>query len=349
MITPKQVQNKHVLLRADLDLPIKNSQITNNFRLKALLPTLTFCLKHAPKVLIIGHQGRPKQKNRKNSLLPVLNELKSLIHQSISLISNPNRVGQWQKTNSPLAMLENLRFFSGEKDSINGQFSAQISQDSEIYLYDAFPHFHSSVSLQKIPEILPTYTGFQFDKEIKNLQKITKNPDKPVLLILSGAKKDKLKLLPSLLDSFDEVLIGGSIVIEADLSSLSPSKSKKITLASLVSSQKDITPNSASEFTQKIAKAGTVVLNGPLGMFEDERYAQGTKAVLQALKDASAFTLVGGGDTISAISQLGFNYPDFDFVSTGGGAMLEFLKSGTHPLLTILQKKSKQAKIKSIV
>lgn len=323
---------KNILLRADLDVSLANGQVTNNYRLQCLLPTLKTALKTAKKLLIIGHQGRPTQRNTKNSLLPIKKELEKLIHQPISFILEPKGVGEWQKNDSRVALLENLRFFSGE-NGLDREFANQIAQGSDLYIYEAFAHLHSSSSLQIIPEILPTTTGERFNLEIKTLTQITKKPDKPILLILSGTKEDKLKIVDNLKDKFDSVIIGGrlaSLNLPPHLKNHSNIKTTALSPNGL-----DIDTNAITLIKNHISKAKTVVLNGPLGRFEDGINTKGTKEVLKSLKNSPAFTLLGGGDTINAIKTLGLEYTDFGFVSTGGGAMLNFLITSTHPILKL--------------
>lgn len=324
MITPAKLKNKHLLLRADLDLPLDQPQtLPTNLRFQAALPTLQICLQHASKTLIIAHQGRPTRKDPKHSLFSLKKPLESALHQSISFIENPEGIGDWQKTSSPLALLDNLRFFPGEKKS-QTVFAQQLSQGSDFYLYEAFAHYHPSASIQKIPETLPTFTGPHFDREVDQLSRVFRHPKKPTLLILSGAKEDKLELLPSLASTFDHILVGGLLAKSA-------SATPKITPASLTSNGYDISPTSLKTFLKYLQQAQTIVLNGPLGLYE-QGYSQATQAIFSALKDSPALTILGGGDTISALTSLDFSPQNFSFVSTGGGSMLNFLSTHTHPL-----------------
>lgn len=328
MISPVKIKNKNILLRADLDFSLNDpSSLTTNYRFQSLLPTLKLCLQHASKTLIIGHQGRPNTENSHQSLLNLKKPLETALHQSISFVKNPQGVGDWQKSTSLLGLLENLRFFPGEENS-NFRFAQQISQGSDFYLYEAFAHFRPSASIQKIPEILPTFTGSHFDREVDQLSRIFRHPQKPTLLILSGTKKDKLDLLPSLASTFDHILIGGLL---AKLASPTP----KITPATLTSNGHDINLSSLKLFLKHINQAQTIVLNGPLGLYE-QGHSEATQAIFSALKKSSAFTLLGGGDTLSALTSLSFTPQDFDFVSTGGGSMLNFLSTHTHPLFDII-------------
>jgi phosphoglycerate kinase len=323
MIEANVIQGKHLLLRADLDVPLSQGGIMNSYRLDRLLPTLKLCLSHAQSILIIGHLGRPVGEDDSLSLKPVKDWLEKSLNQSIYFISSGYSPGEWNRVEFPLALMENLRFSEKENKS-DPEFAQIISAGSDIYVYDAFAAFHPSTSLHKIPEVLSTLTGLQFDLEVSSLSRAITKAEKPSLLLLSGAKNDKLNYLPLLQARFNQVILGGKLAPQSDL-----------TVSGL-----DLNQVATNRILTAIKAAKTIVLNGPLGKFEDPNSATATKTVFHALKNSPAYTLLGGGDTLSAISTLGFNYSDFSFVSTGGGAMLEFMATNTHPLLEVLKNKS---------
>jgi len=323
MVEAKTIKGKNVLLRADLDVPMEDKKITNFYRLQQLLPTLKLCRKYANSTLIIGHNGRPVGEDLCFSLKSVKEWLERSLNQSIYFISSGFYPGEWNRAEFSLALMENLRFSEKEK-TLSREFALQIAAGSEIYVYDAFAAYHPSTSLQKIPEILPTLTGIQFDLEIATLSQAIKASSRPRLLILSGAKPDKLEYLSRLSSKFDQIILGGKLASRADLTSIGL----------------DLNPQAVSVIRTAIAKAKTIVLNGPLGKYELPEGANATREVFKILKSAPGRVIVGGGDTLSAITALGFQYSDFNFVSTGGGAMLEFMATLTHPLLEILTKKS---------
>lgn len=339
MISESVLKGKNVLLRADLDVPIetglpagRQGKITNDFRLQALLPTLKLCLEYAQSTLIIGHLGRPTAKPAQLSpsepvergaepqfgLKPVREWLENALHQSIFLIDSGFSPGEWARGDFPLAMMDNLRFDPGEINN-SREFAMRLSAGSDIYVYEAFASYNSAASLRTIPEIIPTYTGIQFDREVEELGNIVKSPDRPSLLILSGAKEDKRRYVDNFVDIFDEVLLGGKFA------------------TGLTPDGLDIDEDTIVLFSEKIKAAKTIVINGPLGKFEDGIHITGTKAIFTAAISSDARVIIGGGDTLAAIPALGFSYSDFDFVSTGGGAMLEFLATGTHPILEIIK------------
>jgi len=337
MLTPHLVKGKNVLLRADLDVPVSEGRVESDYRLQALLPTLKLCLENAQNTLIIGHLGRPTGLDPAFGLKPVREWLENALHRSIFFIDSGFSPGNRAGRQFPIAMFDNLRFNPGELAN-DREFAKQLSAGSDIYIYEAFAAYNEAASLRIIPEIIPTYPGFRFEKEVEELGSILKNRLSPSLLVISGVKEDKVKYVDNLVDKFDEILVGGKL---AGLIQPHP----KITSASLTSDGLDIDPTSITLFSKKIKNAKNVVISGPLGRFEDGQHAAGTKAILEAAKRSPvrrslgeggpARVVIGGGATLAAIPALGFSYTDFDFVSTGGGAMLEFLATGTHPLFPL--------------
>lgn len=319
MLIPENIQNKNVLLRADLDLPLKDGRVENNFRLQAILPTIKFCLQYAKKTIIIGHLGRPVGPDPKFSLIPVQEELKRLLNQDIPIIPSGISPGERWTGESPLYLMENLRFDIREEQSERG-FAEELALGADIYVYEAFATYRPCASLSQIPEILPTCTGFRFEQEVETFKNLLGNPPRPMLLLASGAKQDKLEIVKKITPIFDKVLLGGAFA----------SKTER------TPDGYDISDSTIALFQSAISEAKTIVLNGPVGKYEDG-HIKGTKAVFQAVIDSRANTIVGGGDTLAAIPHLGFSYTPFSFVSTGGGAMLEYLSTGTHPLLEILK------------
>ncbi|MBI2326244.1 phosphoglycerate kinase [Candidatus Collierbacteria bacterium] len=323
MLNSALLKGKNVLLRADLDVPVEEGRVANGFRLQALLPTLKLCLENAKSTLIIGHLGRPSELVERGAepqfgLRPIREWLEKALHQSILFIDSGFSPGEWARGEFPLAMFDNLRLRPGELTS-DREFAKQLSEGSDIYVYEAFAAYNSAASLRIIPEIIPTYTGLQFDREVEELGAIIKSADRPSLLIISGVKEDKRKYVDNLVDKFDEILLGGKFA------------------TSLTPDGLDINEETIALFSRKIMSAKSIVINGPLGKFEDGIHTAGTKAIFSAAISSSARIIIGGGNTLAAIPALGFSYSDFDFVSTGGGAMLEFLTTGTHPLLEIIK------------
>lgn len=320
MITIDQIKDKKVLIRADLDVDVKNGLVLDNFRLKKLLPTLTFCLEHASKTHLIGHRGRPQNgPSEEFSLIPVQKELERLINRSISFTPSGFSPEEWWKGEHQLSMSDNLRFNKGE-DSINPDFARELVVGADVYVYEAFATYRPCASLSLVPTLIPTYTGFQFDSEIQTLSDLLNNPLRPTLLVGSGSKPEKLTLLKNIAPKFDNVFFGGVFADKQDLTN----------------DGLDINEAGWDKLKTLIDQSSTIVINGPLGKFEDGINAKSTSLLFSCLASSSKLVILGGGDTISALTQLGFSDTQYGFVSTGGGGMLEFLATGTHPLLTVL-------------
>lgn len=324
MFTKDQIKGKKVLIRADLDVSVENGVVLDIFRLEKLLPSLSLCLSHASQVCIIGHRGRPKGGEDKTlSLKPISEEIKRLINQEIKFVDSGYSPGEWWEGGQKLSLLENLRFDNRE-ENLNLDFARELSTGADVYIYEAFATYRPCTSLILVPEVIPqTLTGLNFDMEISSLSDVYSPISKPTLLIGSGAKADKKVILDQLSYKFDYSFFGG---VFAD---------KK----HLTSDGLDLNGLALNELDTLIDKAETIVVNGPLGKFEDGLHYHATAHLLEKLSQSSSTKkiILGGGDTINAIKELGFNYTQYGFVSTGGGGMLEYLLTLTHPILTVLK------------
>jgi phosphoglycerate kinase len=320
MITKEIVQAKKVLLRADLDISLKGGRVEDDYRLQAILPTIRLCLEYAQKTVIIGHLGRPDGQDLSFSLVPVQESLKRLLNRDIPLLPSGISPGDRWTGEAPLVLQENLRFDPREEKLDRG-FAQDLAEGADIYVYEAFAAYRPCASLSLIPEVLPTYTGFRFDEEVYNLQKVLQNPVHPTLLLASGAKLDKFEIVRKIAPKFDKVLLGGVFARKEDRTA----------------DGLDLNDKATSLFVSEVNKAKTIVINGPLGKYEDGVHGLATKTVLQAVIDSHAYSVIGGGDTLAALPFLGLSNASFSFASTGGGAMLEFLSQGTHPLLEVLK------------
>lgn len=308
-------QNKKVLLRADLDIDVSKNGLG---RLETLLPTLKLLTEKASKITIIGHKGRPGSKETKElSLEPVSVALEKLLVQEL---------GREKVKNLDLIMMENLRFDSGEIEN-DEHYAEHLSEEGEVYISEAFAASHRKhASIVRLPKLLPSAAGLHFVEEVENLEKVLNNPKKPVLLIMGGIKKDKLDYLEDFKKFTDKILIGGRLpeYLPEDIND------EKLLVAKLIMDKEDITIHSIEEFEEEISKAGTIVVAGPMGKFEEEGHMMGTKRVFRAIADSQAYKLAGGGETQRVISTLGLT-KKFDWISVGGGASLEFLAKGTLP------------------
>lgn len=315
------VSEKKVLVRADLD--VKEAQ-DDDFRLKVIIPTLKYLVENKAKIIIIGHRGRPGGKKVDSlSLEPVSKLLEKLINESL-----PENL----RKDLDIHMMENLRFNPGEEKN-DEHFSKHLAESGEIFINEAFAVSHRKhASIVGIPRSLPHAAGMRFGEEISNLSKVFDNPKKPVVMVISGKKEDKLSYIESFGKFTDKILIAGRLpeylTKEGDLPI--SMQNGKVVIAKLLPDKEDITVNSIERFEEEIRSAGTVVLSGPIGKFEDNGHEQGTERVFRAIADSSSFKVAGGGETQKAISELGLD-SKFDWISVGGGAMLEYLAHGTLP------------------
>ena len=309
------IQNKKILLRADLDIDVSKDGIG---RLKALLPTLNILVQKASKITIIGHKGRPEGK-----------ELKELSLDTVSVALEKLLVQEWGEKkvkNIDLEISENLRFDSGEIEN-DENYAEDLAEENDVYINEAFAASHRKhASIVRLPKLLPSAAGIRFIEEVENLEKVLKDPKKPTLLIIGGIKKDKLDYLEDFKKFADKILIGGKLpeYLPEDL------EDKQLVVAKLIMDKEDITIHSIEKFEEEINKAGTIVVAGPMGKCEEKGHMMGTERVYKAIANSRAYKVAGGGETQKTISTLGLT-EKFDWVSIGGGASLEFLAKGTLP------------------
>ncbi|KKW06057.1 MAG: phosphoglycerate kinase [candidate division CPR1 bacterium GW2011_GWC1_49_13] len=325
----KNLAGKRILLQGDLDVPVSEGKIEEDYRLKALLPTLNFLLERKGRVLIIGKLGRPKgKKDPALSLQPVADWFSEKLGEKVEFISDLSG-----NPSSRIALLENLRFWEGEERN-DSEFAKQLASLGEIYVNDAFANSHRNhASIAGVPRLIPAYAGLQLEKEVQELGSVLVNPARPLVFVLGGAKTEtKMPLVPSFAKIADQVLLGGLLMFDRELEG-----TPKVTFPVDATDAYDIGPETIRLFTKLIKEAQTVVWNGPVGKWEDNRYELGTRAIaeeLALLKEVK--TVVGGGDTIAALSSFGL-LSEMDYVSLGGGAMLQFLAGKELPGLAALK------------
>lgn len=376
------VAGRRVLLRADLNVPLDGDRITDDGRIRAVLPTLTALRDEGAAVMLCSHLGRPKgEPDPRYSLAPVARRLEELL--GTPFIFATDTVGESAQavtadlTGGQVALLENLRFNPGETskdDSVRAMFAGALAAPAEVYVNDAFGAVHRKhASVYDVATLLPRYAGRLVLREVEVLRQLTESPASPYVVVLGGAKvSDKLAVIKSLLPKVDKLLIGGGMcftflrakgyevghsLLEADMVStcreLLASAGDRIMLPSDVVAATevaadaeygvfdadqipsdrlglDIGPRSVEEFATALRGAGTVFWNGPMGAFELEPFAAGTRRVAEAVAAAPGTTVVGGGDSAAALARFGLA-EDVDHLSTGGGAALELLEGKALP------------------
>lgn len=320
-------ENKKVLVRLDLDVPIKYGKIEDN-RLQAGLATLYSLKDKAKQIIILGHMGRPEGPDESLStkqLLPWFQEKLSEVEFYDNFENFPT---------SKIVLFENLRFWEGEQKN-DPEFVKQLASLGEVFVNDSFAVSHrESASIVGLPAILPSELGEQFKKEIENLSKVFDNPARPVMVTLSGVKDDKLTYIDSFKEKADKILVAGRLgeYLGEDF------KDPKTEVARLIQDKEDITIHSIESFESILSSAKTILVSGPMGKFEEEGHRLGTERVFRKIaENEEAFKVAGGGDTEHALEMFGIK-DKFNWVSTGGGAMLEFLANGTLPGLAAIKK-----------
>ncbi|MDX3360445.1 phosphoglycerate kinase [Streptomyces griseoaurantiacus] len=391
------VAGKRVFVRADLNVPLSGTTITDDGRIRAVVPTVKALSEAGARVIVASHLGRPKgAPDPAFSLAPAAARLGELLGADVAFAEDT--VGESAEStvsglaDGQVAVLENLRFNAGEtaKDEAErGAFADRLAGLADTYVGDGFGAVHRKhASVFDLPKRLPHYAGFLIATEVGVLKKLTEDVARPYVVALGGSKvSDKLAVIDQLLGKADRILIGGGmaftflkaqghevgasllqedqipavteyleraekqgveLVLPIDVV-VSPGfpdlKAKAPTEHSAVDADKmpegqlglDIGPKTGELYASKLADAATVFWNGPMGVFEHPDYAEGTKAVAQALVDSDGFTVVGGGDSAAAVRTLGFDETAFGHISTGGGASLEYLEGKTLPGLAALE------------
>ena len=317
-----KVTGRKVLLRTNYDVPLTlNGQVANDQRIKVSLPTIKYLLREKASVVIISHLDRPGGKPvAKLSLKPVAMRLGKLLGQRVWLAD-----GSEQKER--VTMLENLRFNPGEEAN-EEEFAKRLAERADFYVNDAFACSHRRhASIVGVPEFLPSAFGFDFLQEIEFLSEVRIKPRRPLVLILGGTKKDKIQLGRRLVGWVDWLLVGGNLVTYEGARFL---LDQPKVIGSLIRAGEDITMETEARFKKIIAQAGTIFWVGPLGWFERSKYERGTREIAEAVVKSGALSIVGGGDTETALRKFGLE-GKIDFISSGGGAMLNFLADGTLP------------------
>ncbi len=318
---------KRVIVRADFDVPTEDGKVSDKTRIEKSIPTLKLLREKGARLFIISHLGRPENKDPNLSLKIVQPILEALLGEEIAFQENLE-----EKIDADIVLLENLRYWS-EEETNDESFAQKLVSFGEIYVNECFSVAHRNhASVSALPKLLPAYAGLELAREVENLGRILKNPEHPLVAIIGGAKiETKLPAISNLAKVADKVLVGGSLMFEIDKASIAAN----IVVASDNVDGKDVGPVSLENFAREINQAKTVVWNGPMGVYEEEKYRQGTLKLAQTIGESGAYKVVGGGDTISALDELKL-LGKMDFVSVGGGAMLDFLSGKKLPALEAL-------------
>ncbi|GAA1486048.1 phosphoglycerate kinase [Brachybacterium fresconis] len=391
-----ELRGTRVLVRADLNVPLDGTTITDDGRIQAALPTLTRLVEAGARVVVISHLGRPKgAPEDKYSLQPVVGRLGELLGQEVAFatdtVGESARAAVDSLADGRVAVLENLRFHPGETAKDEGErlaFAKELAALGDAFVSDGFGVVHrKQASVYELATLLPAAAGDLVLSEVEALRKVTDEPQRPFVVVLGGAKiADKLGVIDALLGKADRLLIGGGMaytfqkakgyevgdslldtskldvvreymeraerngvelvlpvdtVVAPEFSADAPATVVAADAMPADQEGMDIGPETARLFGEKIADAATVFWNGPMGVFEFESFAGGTKAVADVLASADGYTVVGGGDSAAAVRTLGFDESLFSHISTGGGASLELIEGKDLPGISILQEDTK--------
>lgn len=369
-----KVKDKKVFVRADLNVAVENEKVANDYRMKMIAPTVDYLINAGAKVILASHLGRPNGKNQKLSMEIIAPALEKILKRKV--IFTPDCIGSEVKKviqetpQSQVILLENLRFYP-EEEMNDSDFARELASNADIYVNEAFAACHRKhASVVGITEYLPSVAGFLLSREINVLTKAIENPERPLVVIMGGAKAEtKIRIVKRMLKKADSIILGGvlaiialkarkknvgksetfgieienafdvndskiilpqDVVVSSSENDENLAKEKVITAIDFDESIFDIGSETTEEFIKIIKQAKTIIWNGPMGLFEVEKFSSGTRRLARAVAASDAYTIVGGGDTITALQK--FNLLDrIKHISTGGGAMLAFIEGGEMP------------------
>jgi phosphoglycerate kinase len=382
-IADLDLSGKTVLIREDYNVPVKDGVVTSDVRIRATLPTLNQVLEAGAKIILVSHLGRPVagEYDEKFSLAPVAKSLSDFLGMDVPLIKD--WVDGFDIADHRVVLCENVRFEAGETKN-EEELARKMAHLCDVYINDAFATAHrAQASTHGVAKYAPvSAAGPLLINELKSLTKALREPERPVIAIVGGAKvSTKLTILETLSEKVDQLIVGGGIVntflkaagheigkslYEADLvetasklmkqaeengcqiplpvdvicgkefDEKTKAETKSVNDVAADDLIMDIGPETSKQLNDIIANAKTIVWNGPLGVFEFDQFSQGTESLANAIAKSDAYSIAGGGDTIAAISK--FNVEnDISYISTGGGAFLEFLEGKKLPAIAILE------------
>ncbi|MET0066300.1 MAG: phosphoglycerate kinase [Candidatus Thiodiazotropha sp.] len=383
-LTDLDLAGKRVLIRADLNVPVKDGKVTSDARITASMPTIEHCVKSGAKVMVMSHRGRPEEGvySEENSMAPIADDMSAKLGTTVRLIKD-YLDGGFDVAGGEVVLLENVRFNAGEKKD-NEDLAKKYAALCDVFVMDAFGTAHrAQASTHGAGKFAPVAcAGLLLADELDNLARALANPARPMVAIVGGSKvSTKLTVLEALSEKVDQLVVGGGIA-NTFLKAVGKNVGKSLceddlvpTAQALIEKMKDrgaiipiatdvvvgkqfdenepavlksaddvaddemifdIGPDSAKELADIIAQAGTIVWNGPVGVFEFDQFGEGTKTVSMAIANSPGFSLAGGGDTIAAIQKYDI-YDKVSYISTAGGAFLEYLEGKTLPAVAMLE------------
>jgi len=388
-MTDLNLAGKRVLIREDLNVPVKDGKVTSDKRIRASLPSIEHAMKAGARVMLMSHLGRPTEGeySEENSLQPVADALSAMLGKKVPLVKDyldkaPNL------NNGDVVLFENVRFNKGEKKN-NEELSKKYASLCDVYVMDAFGTAHrAQASTHGVGTYAPVAcAGILLAAELDALGKALANPKRPLVAIVGGSKvSTKLTVLESLSKIVDQLIVGGGIantfiaaaghkigkslcemdlvdtakklmadakargadipiptdvVVGKEFSETAKATLKKVSEVADDDMIFDIGPDTAKHLADMLKKAGTIVWNGPVGVFEFDQFGEGTKALSLAIAESPAFSIAGGGDTLAAVAKYKIG-DKVSYISTGGGAFLEFLEGKKLPAVAMLEERAKK-------
>lgn len=385
-MTDLDLEGKRVLIREDLNVPLKNGKVSDDTRIRASLPTIEQASRAGAKVMLMSHLGRPEEGvyDEQFSLAPVAEHLAGLLGKDVRVVKD--YLGGVEVAPGEVVILENVRFNAGEKKN-DDELATKYASLCDVYVMDAFGTAHrAQASTHGVAKHAPVAcAGPLLAAELDALGKALDNPKRPMVAIVGGSKvSTKLTVLESLSKIVDQLIVGGGIantfiaaaghkvgksLYEADLidtcktlsadaesrggsipvpvdvvcgkefSETTPAELKPVDQVADDDMIFDVGPETSKQFEAILKKAGTIVWNGPVGVFEFDQFGEGTKALSMAIAESDAFSIAGGGDTLAAVAKYGIG-DKVSYISTGGGAFLEFLEGKTLPAVAVLEERA---------
>ena len=387
-LTDLDLSGKRVLIRADLNVPVKDGKVTSDARITASMPTVEYCMKAGASVMVMSHRGRPEEGkvDEENSMSPIAENMSAKLGKDVKLVKDYLDKTP-QVASGEVVLLENVRFNAGEKKD-DETLAKKYASLCDVFVMDAFGTSHrAQASTHGVGKFAATAcAGILLASELDSLAKALAEPARPMVAIVGGSKvSTKLTVLAALSEKVDQLVVGGGIA-NTFLKAMGHNVGKSLceddlvdTARTLIEKMKkrgasipiavdvvcgkkfdenepavlknadevadddmifDIGPESAKELADIIASAGTIIWNGPVGVFEFDQFGEGTKTVSLAIADASGFSLAGGGDTIAAIQKYDI-YDKVSYISTAGGAFLEYLEGKTLPAVAMLEERAR--------
>ena len=385
-LTDLDLAGKRVLIRADMNVPVKDGKVTSDARITASMPSIEHCIKAGAKVMVFSHRGRPEEGkvDEENSMQPIADVMSAKLGRNVPLVKDYlDRAPEVAA--GEVVLLENVRFNAGEKKD-NEALAKKYAALCDVFVMDAFGTSHrAQASTHGVAKFAPVAcAGLLLAGELDNLAKALAKPARPMVAIVGGSKvSTKLTVLEALSTKVDQLVVGGGIA-NTFLKATGRNVGKSLCEDNLVDTAKaliekmeargasipiatdvvcgknfaedepavlksadevedddmifDIGPDSAAELAEIIKNAGTIIWNGPVGVFEFDQFGEGTKTVSYAIAESDGFSLAGGGDTIAAIQKYGL-YDQISYISTAGGAFLEYLEGKTLPAVAMLEKR----------